>query len=60
MPSWEYLKGAKKEKRINKASGFEYFYTEGSMSFPDPLDRPARTIPDLAKEAREPPASSML
>lgn len=44
VPSWEYLKGAKKEKRINKASGFEYFYTEGSMSFPDPLDRPARTI----------------
>ena len=28
VPSWEYLKGAKKEKRINKASGFEYFYTE--------------------------------
>ena len=44
VPSWEYLKGAKKEKRINKTTGFEYFYSEGGMSFPDPLDRPARTI----------------
>ena len=44
VASWQYLKGAKKEKRLNKATGFEYTYAEGGMSFPDPLDRPARTI----------------
>ncbi|MEU4208301.1 DNA (cytosine-5-)-methyltransferase [Rothia terrae] len=44
VASWQYLKGAKKEKRVNKATGFEYTYAEGGMSFPDPLDRPARTI----------------
>ncbi|MCR5393170.1 MAG: DNA (cytosine-5-)-methyltransferase [Olsenella sp.] len=41
---WEYLKGSKKEKRTNKATGFEYNYSEGAMSFPDPTDRPSRTI----------------
>lgn len=41
---WEYLKGPKSEKRTNKATGFEYHYTEGPLPFPDPLDRPARTI----------------
>jgi DNA (cytosine-5)-methyltransferase 1 len=40
---WEYLKGPKKEKRIT-SDGFEYFYSEGGMSFPDPLDKPSRTI----------------
>ena len=44
IESWKYLKGGKREERINKASGFKYTYSEGSMSFPDPLDRPARTI----------------
>lgn len=41
---WKYLKSAKSEKRINRASGVEYQYSEGAMAFPDPLDRPARTI----------------
>ncbi|MBU4556346.1 MAG: DNA (cytosine-5-)-methyltransferase [Actinobacteria bacterium] len=41
---WAYLKGAKSEPRVNRASGFEYRYSEGGMSFPDPLERPARTI----------------
>lgn len=40
---WEYFKGAKKEKRV-RSDGFEYFYTEGGMAFPDPLDSPSRTI----------------
>lgn len=40
---WEYLKGAKKEMRKN-AQGFEYNYSEGGMIFPDPLDKPSRTI----------------
>ena len=41
---WEYLKGAKQIPRIHKESGFEYFYSEGSMTFPDALDRPSRTV----------------
>ena len=41
---WEYLKGSKKEKRTNKATGFEYSYSEGAMSFPDPTNKPSRTI----------------
>lgn len=44
LPQWEYLKGAKHEKRVNKKTGFEYTYSEGSMAFPDALDRPSRTI----------------
>lgn len=41
---WTYLKGAKKEQRLNKASGKTYNYAEGGMVFPDPLDKPSRTI----------------
>jgi DNA-cytosine methyltransferase len=41
---WEYLKGSKREKRVNKATGFEYSYSEGAMAFPDAVDRPSRTI----------------
>jgi len=44
LDKWFYLKGSKKEKRTNKATGFEYHYAEGSMIFPDPLDKPSRTI----------------
>ncbi|HMO80363.1 MAG TPA: DNA (cytosine-5-)-methyltransferase [Pyrinomonadaceae bacterium] len=44
VEKWEYLKGSKNEQRKNKASGFEYRYTEGPLPFPDPLDRPSRTI----------------
>lgn len=44
LDKWFYLKGAKKEKRVNKATGFEYQYNEGGMIFPDPLDKPSRTI----------------
>lgn len=40
---WKYLKGAKKESRITP-DGFEYEYSEGSMTFPDALDKPSRTI----------------
>jgi DNA (cytosine-5)-methyltransferase 1 len=43
IDKWEYLKGSKKEIRKN-ASGFEYNYSEGGMVFPDPLDKPSRTI----------------
>lgn len=41
---WEYLKGPKAEPRVDKKTGHEYRYSEGGMAFPDPLDRPARTI----------------
>ncbi len=41
---WKYLKGAKNETRVNKASGIEYKYAEGSMVFPDDIDKPSRTI----------------
>ncbi len=44
LPRWAYLKGGKNETRTNKATGFAYRYSEGSMSFPDPLDKAARTI----------------
>jgi DNA (cytosine-5)-methyltransferase 1 len=43
LDKWIYLKGAKKEYRKN-SEGFEYHYAEGGMVFPDPLDKPARTI----------------
>ncbi|GAB4281630.1 MAG: DNA (cytosine-5-)-methyltransferase [Coriobacteriia bacterium] len=41
---WAYLKGPKAEPRVDKKTGHEYLYSEGGMAFPDPLDRPARTI----------------
>jgi DNA (cytosine-5)-methyltransferase 1 len=43
LPKWEYLKGAKKEKRKTK-EGFEYNYSEGGMTYPDALDKASRTI----------------
>ncbi len=44
VASWQYLKGAKREERVDKRTGYAYTYSEGSMSFPDPTDRPSRTI----------------
>lgn len=44
LPRWEYMKGSKSEKRVNKATGYEYHYSEGAMTFPDLLDRPSRTV----------------
>lgn len=43
LKDWEYHKNAKKEVRTTK-DGFKYTYAEGSMVFPDPLDKPSRTI----------------
>lgn len=43
MPSWTYMKGAKKIPR-KSASGHEYVFSEGPIAFPDPLDRPGRTM----------------
>lgn len=41
---WLYYKGAKKHKRKDPETEFEYEYNEGGMHFPDRLDAPARTI----------------
>ena len=41
---WEYLKGSKREERIDKKTGFAYTYSEGAMNFPDPTDKPSRTL----------------
>ncbi len=40
---WLYFKGAKNEPRKSK-SGHIYQYSEGAMIFPDPIDKPSRTI----------------
>ncbi|CAA6799450.1 MAG: DNA-cytosine methyltransferase (EC [uncultured Sulfurovum sp.] len=44
LKKWQYQKGAKSIERVNKATGHEYTYSEGSMGFPDALDKPSRTI----------------
>ena len=40
---WKELKGAKK-KKVKRKDGGTFFYSEGSMPFPEPLEAPARTI----------------
>ena len=41
---WRYLKGAKQETR-HRRNGSTYFFSEGSMAFPDCSNLPARTMP---------------
>lgn len=48
LDKWEYLKGAKRIKRI-RPNGEAYYYAEGGMQFPDNLDQPSRTM--LTSEA---------
>jgi len=43
LPRWEYLKGAKRERRVAR-NGHEYWYSEGAMAFPDLPTNPSRTI----------------
>ncbi|MCR8743900.1 DNA (cytosine-5-)-methyltransferase [Romboutsia lituseburensis] len=43
LAKWEYLKGAKKIERTSK-TGHSYIFSEGPLAFPDPIDRPARTM----------------
>ena len=43
MAKWTYLKGAKKIPRTS-AEGHEYTFSEGPIAFPDPWDRPGRTM----------------
>lgn len=48
LDKWEYMKGPKKIPRKHK-DGHEYVFAEGAIAFPDPIDRPARTM--LTSEA---------
>lgn len=43
MDKWVYLKGAKRINRVTK-TGHPYVFSEGPIAFPDPLDRPSRTM----------------
>lgn len=43
LEKWRYLKGSKQIPR-KRPDGSKYFYSEGSMSFPDSLDLPSRTM----------------
>jgi DNA (cytosine-5)-methyltransferase 1 len=43
LPAWDFIKGAKRFDRLH-ASGGAYTYSEGAVPFPDPIDRPSRTI----------------
>lgn len=44
LDKWKYMKGSKKIPRVDKKTGHEYVFSEGGIAFPDPLDRPARTM----------------
>lgn len=48
LPKWTYMKGAKRIERKSK-TGYAYTFSEGPIAFPDPLDKPARTM--LTSEA---------
>lgn len=41
--AWTYMKGSKKIPRTAK-NGHSYVFSEGPIVFPDPLDRPGRTM----------------
>lgn len=43
LPKWTYLKGSKKINRVS-ADGHEYVFSEGPIAFPDPLNKPSRTM----------------
>ena len=41
---WKYMKGPKKIVRTKKGTDYTYVYSEGGIPYPDPLDRPGRTM----------------
>jgi DNA (cytosine-5)-methyltransferase 1 len=43
VPDWKELKDAKRVQRT-AANGHTYFYSEGAVAFPEPLDKPSRTV----------------
>ncbi len=44
VEKYQYLKGSKSIPRTNKATGIQYNYSEGKMTFPDDLSLPGRTM----------------
>jgi len=40
---WSYLKGSKKIERTHR-DGHKYHFAEGKIAYPDPLDKPSRTM----------------
>ena len=44
IDKWMEMKGPKRIERVNKKTGIGYVYSEGGIPFPDPLDRPGRTM----------------
>ena len=43
LPQWLYAKGPKHEQRTRK-DGTTYAFHEGAVPFPEPLDKPSRTL----------------
>jgi DNA (cytosine-5)-methyltransferase 1 len=43
LKRWKYLKGPKDIPRV-AGNGHAYLYSEGGIQFPDPVDKPSRTI----------------
>lgn len=43
IAKWTYLKGAKRIPRVS-SDGHEYVFSEGPIAFPDPWDKPGRTM----------------
>lgn len=43
LEKWQYMKGSKNEMRKTR-EGYQYNYTEGAIPYPEPLDRPSRTM----------------
>lgn len=48
LEKWTYMKGPKAIERTSK-EGHKYIFREGGIAFPDPIDKPARTM--LTSEA---------
>lgn len=43
LEKWQYMKGAKAIERTS-STGYKYMFREGAVAFPDPIDKPARTM----------------
>ena len=57
LPTWEYLKGAKREERVGRERPRATSTPRAAIAFPDPLDRPpGRSSP--GRGARRRPGSS--
>lgn len=43
LEDWSYMKGPKRIQRTDK-DGHKYYFSEGGIPFPDPINKPARTM----------------